>query len=212
RGSNFNNDDLVLMYNHVTKPGTSKKLNQTSGETCPTRRTQPNTGPTNLINVVAYYPLNRTGQHGDLNKQINENQKLTLIEVTKVHPTQIDENDPINSSDQNSKLTLRWIMCPKIKSKLIVRQKIKKDDEINTLRKGKGIDKTNEKLIVDSHGDLSVSKPEQVPVPVVTANKALEVNQVGSTKNKNSNRNKIRNFNSILYPKFVTYGPGLQIN
>ncbi|CAF1090642.1 unnamed protein product [Brachionus calyciflorus] len=73
---------------------------------------------------------------------------------------------------------------------------------------GKGEDKENKKLIADGHGDLSVSKLEQVAVPVVTEDKVKEAYQVGSNNNlKSNNKNKIIKVNSILSPKIVTYGP-----
>ncbi|CAF1115099.1 unnamed protein product [Brachionus calyciflorus] len=50
----------------------------------------------------------KTGQHSNLNRQLDENQKITSKEVTKVNTTQTDENETvlINSSGQNSIVTV----------------------------------------------------------------------------------------------------------
>ena len=331
RGSNFKKDDLVLMYNHVIKPGTTKKLcNKWKGPYCVVdclngvnykikhlvkrgkpfivhknnlkrfygsinfeksvlqeELAQPNTGPTNLINEFVKSPLNITAGHGDLNTHPGYNQNVTQNDVTNAQTTQRDENEtvPINLSDENSKLIVslykpnyylqkmvgnldsgksprpirhrrrpdfyQAAKFPSLNnvgklgdvknSSISVTQftgiedkndedfllrapldyvfeyqveakgsaKLNNGNEVSPFRKGKGKDKENKNFIADSHGDLSVSKPEQVAVPVVTEDKVKEAHQVGSNNNLNlNNKNKIGKVNSVLSPKIVTYGPG----
>ncbi|CAF1090628.1 unnamed protein product [Brachionus calyciflorus] len=95
RGSNYRKDDLVLMHNHVIKPGTTKKLcNKWKGpyrvvdclndvnykikhvvkRVLQEELTQPDT---NLINEYVKSPLNITARHGDLNRHPGENQNVT---------------------------------------------------------------------------------------------------------------------------------------
>ncbi|RNA35724.1 hypothetical protein BpHYR1_054436 [Brachionus plicatilis] len=81
----------------------------------------------------------------------------------------------------------------------------------NQFQNGKGKNVPTDLLKVDSHGDLSVSKPVQVAVPVMTADAHKDVNQSCSNesiKNVNINKEKNGNSNSILSPEPVIYGPG----